>query len=82
MSCKMVTWSSSDSMSKDKSARNELEADAAWRALGISAPARRALMNAGILNKDQLASWSVDDISALHGIGQRAISVLKPWCSR
>ena len=67
-------------MYKDKSAKNKLEADAAWRALGISAPARRALMNAGILNKDQLASWYIEAISKMHGIGPSAIAVLEPWC--
>lgn len=43
----------------------------------LSAPARRALENAGIDSLEKLAKWSVKDILKLHGIGPSAIPKLK-----
>ncbi|MFZ7116505.1 MAG: hypothetical protein ACO1G9_14080 [Bacteroidota bacterium] len=43
----------------------------------ISAPARRALESKGILTIKKLARYSEDDIKSLHGMGPKAISVLK-----
>lgn len=55
------------------------ERDDAWRKLGLAAPARRALVNAGILNEVDLARHSEAEIAALHGIGKNALIVLRPW---
>lgn len=44
---------------------------------GLSAPARRALENAGIKTLKQLAKYSVKEILALHGIGPSAIPRLE-----
>ncbi len=44
---------------------------------GLSAPAKRALENAGIKTAKQLASHSREEILALHGIGKTAIPVLE-----
>lgn len=43
----------------------------------IGAPAERALANAGITSFRQLATYSEAEIAALHGIGQKAIGMLK-----
>lgn len=43
----------------------------------LSAPARRALENAGIKTLKQLAKYSEKEILALHGIGPSAIPKLK-----
>lgn len=53
--------------------------DGAWRELGLAAPARRALVNAGILNTSDLARYSEAEIAALHGIGKNALVLLQPW---
>lgn len=45
--------------------------------LALSAPARRALENAGIKTLKQLAKYSEKEILALHGIGPSAIPKLK-----
>lgn len=44
---------------------------------GLSAPAKRALDNAGINTAKQLAQKTKKDILALHGIGRTAIPVLE-----
>jgi hypothetical protein len=43
----------------------------------ISAPARRALESKDISSLKQLSAYSEKEISALHGMGPKAISVLK-----
>ena len=43
----------------------------------LSAPARRALENAGIKTLKQLAKYSTKEILALHGIGPSAIPRLE-----
>jgi len=43
----------------------------------LSAPARRAMENAGITTLKQLSKYSQKDILALHGIGKTTIPVLK-----
>ncbi len=42
----------------------------------LSAPARRALSDAGYTHLDQLAQVSESDISKLHGMGPKAIAAL------
>ena len=52
--------------------------DGEWRALGLAAPARRALINAGLTTASGLAGWSYADIAGLHGIGKNALAILRP----
>lgn len=44
---------------------------------GISGPALRALDAAGIGSLDALASWAERDLAALHGMGPKALGLLK-----
>lgn len=50
--------------------------DGVWRALGISAPARRALIDAGYTHVDQLAGASRQSLAKLHGMGPKALRLL------
>ncbi len=43
----------------------------------LSAPARRALENAGIDSLEKLATYSEKELLKLHGIGKSAIPVLR-----
>lgn len=43
----------------------------------ISAPARRALEGKGISSLEELSAYSEKEISALHGMGPKAITLLK-----
>lgn len=45
----------------------------------ISAPARRALENAGIHSPEQLTNWSVNELLQLHGIGKTSIPKLEQY---
>jgi len=51
--------------------------DAVWRGLKVAAPARRALVDAGILTIEDLRRADVDSLSSLHGMGPSAIRVLR-----
>lgn len=55
------------------------ERDAEWRSLGLAAPARRALVDAGLLEVSQLATKKAADIARLHGIGKNALRTLAPY---
>ena len=44
---------------------------------GIGAPARRALNDAGYTNLEQLASVSEMNLLKLHGLGPRALGLLR-----
>ncbi len=44
---------------------------------GLSQPAQRALAGAGITNLDQLSGYSESEIKKLHGIGPRALDLLR-----
>lgn len=50
--------------------------DGAWRALHVSAPARRALVDAGYTRLEQLNGVSRLSLAMLHGMGPKAIEVL------
>lgn len=50
--------------------------DGEWRALGLAAPARRALVAAGIMELSQLKGHRSEEISALHGMGPSAMKLL------
>jgi len=43
----------------------------------IGAPARRALADAGIYRLEQLAGWTEADLLKLHGVGHKAMQVLR-----
>lgn len=43
----------------------------------LSAPARRALIGAGITTIDLLTNYTVDEITNLHGIGPQALVTLE-----
>lgn len=45
--------------------------------LGLSAPARRALLNAGIISVELLSKSSVAELLELHGIGPSSIPKLR-----
>lgn len=45
----------------------------------VSAPARRALENAGIETAEQLAEWTIKALLQLHGIGKTAIPKLEQY---
>jgi DNA-directed RNA polymerase alpha subunit len=53
------------------------ERDEVWRDLELSAPSRRALVNADISNLDDLRRWSFDDLAKLHGMGPKALRILQ-----
>lgn len=44
---------------------------------GLSAPARRALANAGIHDFTALAQWTERELSALHGLGPKSIPLIR-----
>ena len=43
----------------------------------IGAPARRALAEAGITRLEQLTGWTEADLLRLHGVGPKAVKVLR-----
>ena len=51
--------------------------DQAWRALGLAAPARRALVDANLLKIKDLQKIRLSDLTQLHGMGPKAIEILK-----
>lgn len=53
------------------------ERDGEWRALKISAPARRALINANVYTLADLREHDLRSIARLHGMGPKALSVLE-----
>lgn len=56
--------------------------DGVWRGLGLAAPARRALVNAGILTTEDLGRFTAAEIAALHGIGPTTMPRLAPFLRR
>ncbi|MEC5184088.1 putative RecB family nuclease [Cryobacterium sp. MP_3.1] len=52
--------------------------EAVWLAQGIPAPARRALVAAGILTVDDLCAADLDVLARLHGMGPKALARLRP----
>jgi len=47
--------------------------DGAWRAIGLAAPARRALVDAGLTELAQLSNWTQAELASLHGMGPNAL---------
>jgi predicted RecB family nuclease len=56
----------------------DAEVDGAlWVAQGIPAPARRALVAAGILTVEDLRRADPDVLARLHGMGPKALALLR-----
>jgi hypothetical protein len=51
--------------------------DAYWQSLGLAAPARRALISAGIMTIHNATDWRAVDLAQLHGIGNHAMTRLR-----
>jgi len=51
--------------------------DAYWKNLGVSAPARRALIDAKLMKTSELKKISEIKFMELHGLGPKAASVIK-----
>ncbi|WP_130178128.1 helix-hairpin-helix domain-containing protein [Cryobacterium sp. SO1] len=51
-----------------------------WVEQGIPAPARRALVAAGILTVEDLCRADPDVLARLHGMGPKALARLRPLC--
>ena len=51
--------------------------DGEWREYGISAPARRALVDAKLYKVSDLRKISQSDLEELHGMGKSAVARLK-----
>jgi len=51
--------------------------DRAWREYGISAPARRALVDAKLYKVSDLRKISESNLEDLHGMGKSAVARLK-----
>ena len=50
--------------------------DGAWRAIGLAAPARRALVDDGLFELADLRKVSLAAVKELHGMGPNAVRVL------
>jgi len=48
--------------------------DGEWRKIGLSAPARRALVDAKLYKVTDLRKISRDELVALHGMGKSAVA--------
>ena len=44
---------------------------------GVSGPALRALAGAGVRSVTDLGQWSEEELGALHGLGPKALTVLR-----
>ena len=53
-----------------------VQRDEVWKSLGLSAPARRALVDAKLTKFSQLSTKKRDFISGLHGMGPNAMKKL------
>lgn len=51
--------------------------DSAWQKLDLAAPARRALVDAGLRRLEDLANLSEERVRSLHGMGPTALAKLK-----
>ena len=50
--------------------------DSIWRELGLAAPARRGLVDNGILKLSDLKKLSKAELAGIHGIGSNALGIL------
>jgi len=49
---------------------------------GMSGPSLRALASAGVRSMTDLTSWTEKDLAALHGMGPKAVGLLKTDLTR
>jgi hypothetical protein len=78
MLCKLGAVSDGPVASGDADLSEYEKVDGAWRDLGLSAPARRALVNAKIYKLEDLATVSRSELKSLHGMGPSTLKVLIP----
>ncbi len=52
------------------------ELDRPWHAIGLAAPARRALVNAGLMSMEDLSRVTEKHVAGLHGMGKSAVKRL------
>ena len=57
--------------------KSQIDPDELWRSYGLAAPARRALIGAGILTVGDLQRAKPQELAALHGMGPKALRTLK-----
>ena len=58
--------------------RDEQEAlEAEWRKIGLSGPARRALVDAKLFRVSDLRKITLDELTALHGMGKSSIARIR-----
>jgi DNA repair protein RadC len=58
--------------------RNEQEAlEAEWRKIGLSGPARRALVEAKLFRVSDLRKITLDELTDLHGMGKSSIARIR-----
>jgi hypothetical protein len=55
----------------------KVAADAVWKQLGLAAPARRALVRAGLVELGDLGSITEEAVRGLHGMGPSALKLLQ-----
>lgn len=53
------------------------EPDSEWFKIGLSAPARRALVNAKLYKVSDLRKISLDELVGLHGMGKSSIARIR-----
>ncbi len=51
--------------------------DGVWRAIGLAAPARRALIDVGLTELAHLSKWTREELAALHGMGPNALKKIE-----
>jgi hypothetical protein len=51
--------------------------DGEWRKIGLSAPARRALVDAKLYKVSDLRKITLEKLTSLHGMGKSAVARLK-----
>ncbi|CAB4622137.1 MAG: hypothetical protein F2603_01640 [Actinobacteria bacterium] len=56
---------------------NYEEIDDEWRAIGLAAPARKALIDAKLYKVSDLRKISLEELTNLHGMGKSAIARIK-----
>jgi DNA repair protein RadC len=58
--------------------RDEQEAlEAEWRRIGLSGPARRALVDAKLFRVSDLRKISLEELTNLHGMGKSSIARIR-----
>jgi hypothetical protein len=58
--------------------RDEQEAlEAEWRKIGLSGPARRALVEAKLFRVSDLRKITLDELTELHGMGKSSIARIR-----